>query len=63
MAIPDDDLEKVIKDAGLSPRTAKKLREANKTQAPAVETPGEAAPKPRGHGAPAPIRASLGDDF
>ena len=68
MAIPDSELDKVIEGAKIGPRTAKKLRDANKAQAAeeasAAQKPAEKqTKKPRGHGAPAPAIASLGDDF
>lgn len=69
MAIPDSELEKVIKAAGLGERSARKLRESNKAQAAeeaaaaAKQADKERAKKPRGHGSAAPTIAKLGDDF
>ena len=72
MAIPEPELNKVIKSAKLGPRSAKRLRDANAAQAAeeaaavAAEEAARAAKqakKPRGHGSPAPAIASLGDDF
>jgi hypothetical protein len=55
--IPEDKLEKVMKDAGLGVLSRRKLAKANKA---ADEQP-VATVKPRGHGAPREQRPALGE--
>lgn len=52
MAIPESDLNKLISQAGIGERTAKKLRAANK---PKTDGGSSTTVSPRGHGAPAPM--------
>ncbi len=74
MAVDDKELDKLIKQSGIGPRTAARMRKANDDQRAAEKkvdderraaekAAAEKKPKARGHGSPSPHIADLGDDF
>lgn len=59
-----DEMNNLIKEAGVGPRTARKLHKANGTDDGSPATPAKpATERPVGHGAARPPLVSLGSDF